>query len=347
MTARRPSRLEASILAFRQRLLALDEAALAMLTQAWASSQEQIVALIESLTAEIAAADGVMSTSDVMRLARAERLLELIATETQRLAATAGQVIPAAQTQAIQQAIERAAALTIDQAPDAQTAAAIAREWSAINPRAMENLVGALSDGSPLDDWLRQLAPDAVQAARDVLTDGVARGINPRDIAKRLQQATGMPLNRAMNLSRTTMMDSYRSASLASMAENSDVVSGWQWNCAKQNRTCLSCLARDDGTVYPLSVTFFPSHNNCRCSPIPYLSDPDGLLPEIETGVEWFNKQPAAAQRARFPVGLRDEFDRGAVRLEDMSTLQRDPEFGDRFRQSTISEARAAAKRRR
>jgi SPP1 gp7 family putative phage head morphogenesis protein len=341
----RQSQLEQAITAFRARLLRLDEAALAMIQAAWAPAQDELISLIDDLTDEIGER-GTLTTGEAMRLARAQRLLELIEQETTRLAATAGQVIPAAQAQAIAQAIERARALSILQAPDAASAAAVAREWTALNPRAMEHLVGALSDGSPLNDWLRQLAPDAVQAARDVLTDGVARGINPRDLAASLQRATGMPLQRAMTTARTTTMDSYRSASLESMrAQGSDILEGWQWSSAHGPRTCLSCLARDDGTVYPVTVQFFPSHPQCRCSPIPFLDDPDGLLPQIETGVQWFNNQPADVQRSRFPVGLRDDFDRGRVRLEDMSTLQRNEVYGDRFRQSTISEARENARR--
>jgi hypothetical protein len=345
MTERRPSRLESAVADYRRRLEALDASALTALEAAFSPGRETVLDTIEQLVAQIEQAGGTMSQGEAARLSRATELLRLIEAETVRLAQAAGQVIPEAQTSAIGQAIARAEALTLVQAPDAQAAANLARQWTAVNRGALETLVGQLSDGSPLTDWLQQLAGETTAQARNVLFDGITRGLSPRTIGNELARTTGMPLRRAQLGARTAMMDSYRSASLQTFAENADVLDGWSWSSHHGNRTCLSCLAKDDGTVYPLTVQFMASHPACRCSPLPVISDDD--IPPIETGTEWFNKQPQATKDQMLPVGLRDDFKAGRVTLADMSTLQRDERFGDRFRQSTISEARANAKARK
>jgi hypothetical protein len=343
----RTSRLQAAINGYRARLERLDAAALMSLEKAYAPGRESILSTINALVVEIEEAGGTLTESQAARLSRARELLRLIEAETTRLARAANQVIPAAQQQAISQALQRAEALTVAQAPDAQAAAELARQWTGLNRGAVENLVGALSDGSPLNDWLQQVVGETVDEARRVLMDGITRGVNPRDIGRELARVSGMPLHRAQTASRTLMMDSYRAASIRSMQEQgADVLRGWQWNCAKQTRSCLSCLARDDGTVYPLSVTFFPSHLNCRCSPVPVLADDEGM-PPLETGVEWFNSQPQSVRDRMIPAGLRDDFRAGRVTLADMSHLQRDENYGDRYRQATITEARRAAATRR
>lgn len=345
MSARRPSRLEQSIAAYRARLLALDAAALQAIESAYLPGQESILSLIDLLVTDIEAA-GTISASEAARLARATELLRLIEAETARLARAAGQIIPAAQQQAISQALQRAESLTVAQAPDAARAAELARQWTGLNRGALENLVGALSDGSPLNDWLQAVVGETVDEARRVLMDGITRGVNPRDIGRDLARVSGMPLHRAQAAARTMTMDAYRSASLQVMAENSDILKGWTWSSAHGPRTCLACLARDDGTVYPLTVQFMGAHVACRCSPSPALLDDDDM-PPIETGQEWFERQPQDVKDHMVPVGLRDEFRAGKVRIEDMATLQRDDRFGDRWRQSTISEARRNAEARR
>ena len=342
----RTSRLQASINAYRARLEALDRAALASLEQAYSPGRESILQTIDALVVEIEQAGPDITPSQAARLGRAKELLRQIEAETTRLAQAAGQVIPAAQSQAIQQALQRAESLTVAQAPDAQAAAELARQWTGLNRGALENLVGALSDGSPLNDWLQAVVGETVDEARRVLMDGITRGVNPRAIGRDLARVSGMPLHRAQTASRTLMMDSYRAASIRVMQENDSVLAGWQWSSAHGPRTCLSCLARDDGTVYPLSVTFFPGHLNCRCSPTPKLLD-DEDMPGIETGTEWFNSQPQSVRESMIPAGLRDDFRAGRVTLADMSHLQRDENYGDRYRQATITEARRSAARRR
>src|SRR5690606_38014624 len=94
---------------------------------------------------------------------------------------------------------------------------------------ALTDLVGTLTDGSPLRRLLDELGPDASRAARDTLVNGVILGQGPRQIAREMRQALGGNLVRALRIARTETIRPYRTATLRSYAANSDVVRGWRW----------------------------------------------------------------------------------------------------------------------
>lgn len=257
----RLSQLQQAINAYRQRILLLDDAALSALQESYAPSRAVLLETIESLTGQISAGQ-TLTTTEAMELGRARELLRLIEVESGKLAKLTGEIVPSAQQQAVNQALERARVLSLAQATDTQAAARIASQWTALNRDAVTDLVGSLSDGSPLADWIERVVPESVQTVRDTLLDGVARGINPNDLARALSQATELPLQRAMTVARTETMRAYRSASLASYQENDDILAGWTWIAAHDSRTCNACISLS-GTDFPLSVQFMPSHPRC------------------------------------------------------------------------------------
>jgi len=340
----RLSQLQRSIAAYRKAILTLDDAALTALQQAYAPSRQRLLGVIDALTGQISAG-AKLTTTEAMQLGRARELLRLIEVETSKLAAFTGEIVPNAQSQAVTQALKRARMLTIAQGLDIRQASRLSAQWTGLNSSAVADLVGSLSDGSPLDKWLTEFVPDSVQIVKDTLLDGVARGINPEDLARALAQATDLPLQRAMTTTRTETLRAYRSASLESMRQNADILAGWTWVADHGPRTCSACLSLS-GTNFPLSVQFMAAHVACRCSPAPLLKD-DSLLPSLQTGPEWFAEQPIAWQRSRFPVGLRGDFDAGRVGIQDMAHLRRDEVWGDAYQVSTIQQARQQGRARR
>jgi SPP1 gp7 family putative phage head morphogenesis protein len=343
----RVSQFQRLIAAYRAQLLALDTRALDVLQKAWISSRETLLDLVNALVAEIEA-DGIVTASEAMRLARAQALLDQVEQESRRLAALANQVIPEAQRLAVQQAIDRARTLTLAQAATVQAAASVAAQWTAINPGAVIELVGALQDGTPLGAWLRQAVPDEVDAVRNVLIDGVTRGINANDLGRQITAATELPLRRALTLARTETMRAYTTASLTSFQANQDVLApSWEWHCALDGVCCSACVGLS-GRRFPLTTPFMPKHANCRCSPLPVLRDPDGLLPHIESGPEWFAKQDATVQQQI--IGSKagyDAYKAGEVSIEDFAVLHRDETWGEYYSAGSYVQARANAKRRR
>jgi hypothetical protein len=264
------------------------------------------------------------------------------------LAVLANQLIPEAQQVAVQAAIDRARALTLSQAPTVQAAGILAAQWTAINTGAVGELVGALQDGTPLGEWLRQAVPQQVDAVRDVLIDGVTRGINANDLGRRIAAATELALRRALGLARDSTMRAYDGATQAAFEANRDVLDDeWEWNASLSATTCSACIALS-GKRFPMSVPFLPRHNQCRCVRLGVLRDPHGLLPHLESGPEWFAKQPKAVQQQVIgsTVGY-EAYARGEVGIEDFAVLYRDETWGDFYQAASYTQAVQNASRRR
>jgi hypothetical protein len=339
----RVSQLEQTIRAYRQALLKADNAALAQLQTAYAPSRDRLLKQIERTIADVAA-DGEITAGEAAKLARTRELLRQVEVETARLATVAGETIPQTQQEVTRQALERARVLTAAQAPDVREAAKLATQWAGVNTNAVADLVGTLGDGSPLNDWLNEFVTDSVQVVKDTLIDGVARGIGPEALARALAKATDLPLHRAMTLSRTETMRSYRSASLRSMQANSDIIAGYERSASLSVTSCAACIATA-GNFYPLSHPF-EEHPRGRCSPIPVLKDAP-LLGHIQTGPEWFAEQPAATQKAILGPGAYEAFSRGEIQLQDMAQRTFDEQWGGSIQRSSLIQARASARQRR
>lgn len=339
----RLSQLQRAITGYRQSLLTLDDAALTALQESYQPSRVRLLNTVTELTAQIGNGQK-LTTTEAMELGRARELLRLVDVEAGRIAKLTGEIVPSAQAEAVEQAIARARTLTIAQGVDARAASRVAARWTTINTNAVADLVGSLSDGSPLSSWIERVVPDSVQTVKDTLLDGVTRGIHPEALAKRLSAATDLPLERAMTMARTETLRAYRSAGLESMRQNADILSGWTWSAARSG-ACLACTAKD-GTVYPLTTPYFPGHPRCRCSPIPALKD-DSLLPQLETAGDRFRALPMDEQLKQIPMGARADYQTGRLTLSDFIHEDHSEEWGTSVRQASIADARRNAAKRR
>ncbi len=340
--APRLSQLQRAIAAYRQSLLALDDAALTALQDAYAPSRTRLTAIIDELAAQVQGGEA-LTTTDAMRLSRARELLRQVDTETRRIAQLAGEIVPDAQEQAVRQALEQARALTVMQAETTRGASRAAAQWTAVNREAVADLVGALSDGSPLAQWLDEFVADSVDTVRETLLDGVARGIHPEALAEALTRATDLPLNRALTLSRTLTMNAYRGAALRSYQENADILAGYERSASLSATSCAACIATA-GKFYPLSHPF-EEHVRGRCSPIPVLKDAS-LLPHVQAGPEWFAEQPASTQKTILGPGAYEAYRRNEIALEDMAHYTFDEQWGGSIQRASLVQARRSAKQR-
>src|SRR6266851_1845682 len=208
------------------------------------------------------------------------------------------------------------------------------------SPDAIANLIGATQAGSPLADLFSGFGAEAAQGVKDALITGLTLGYNPRDIAPQVQQALGISRNRALTISRTEMIRSYRGANLETFRANDDVVDGWIWNCALDRTSCAACVAMH-GTEHSLDETL-DEHPNGRCSMIPKTkswadilsplgidtSDIPDTSPDIQSGSEWFDGQSEATQRAI--LGPKYEaWSNGDFTLDDVVGHASDPVWGD------------------
>jgi len=116
--------------------------------------------------------------------------------------------------------------------------------WARLPESALEQMVGHLQDGSPLRELLDALGPAASETICRELISGLALGQNPRDVAHRIRDALDGNRKRAELIARTEMLRAYREATRQSYQANGDVVKGWVWHAARDDRTCFPAGTR-------------------------------------------------------------------------------------------------------
>ena len=196
----------------------------------------------------------------------------------------------------------------------------------------VQQLLGAMQNGSPLRTLLDKLPDAAGQDVQRALLTGLGVGDNPNVVAKLVKDAFMGNLSRAQAVARDAMLGSYRRTAQGLYRANSGrdrrmaVVSG------PRSRDCLSCIAMD-GTIHPLSEQF-GSHSRCRCaaSPVPYRT-----RLQLQTGEQWFNQQDAATQQRMMGPAAYQAFKAGDVTLTDFVNKTEHPEWGTVRTQASLS----------
>lgn len=298
--------LAAATAAQRAALLSQERAAASALIRAYGQAWGRIQAELDQLAAEIAAARARGEPVDRAWLARQERLTLIqrqVEAELRRFAQLADATIRQEQAAAVAAAVAHAGT----------TIRPLLPAFALVNTAAVEHLVGALGDGRPLTTLLDTLAPQGAQLAGEALVTGVVTGQNPRLIAALVRDALGVPLARALTISRTEVLRAYREAALATYRANADVVAGWVWVASHSPRTCPVCLALS-GRVFPLDAPF-ASHPNCRCVPAPRLASRPSPFP---AGPRYFAGLPAEQQREILGPAKHALFAAGRLTLEQL-----------------------------
>jgi SPP1 gp7 family putative phage head morphogenesis protein len=189
----------------------------------------------------------------------------------------------------------------------------------------IRTLLGFLSEDGPLFKRISQLAAANAQYVADKILEGVSLGQGPRVIAGIIRDALGGGLTDALRMTRTIQIWSYREASRANYLANSDIVGGWIWYSARDDRTCEACLAMD-GTIHGLDESL-DGHYNCRCTPLPIV---EGLPNPLEqTGEQWFNDQSDAYQRETLGPGKYDAWKAGQFEFNQLATSRPDEVYGN------------------
>ena len=332
--------LQRAIDAYRSQLLAFDGRVLARTLQVYAPIRAALLGQIDELTA-IVAANPELSGPELFRLARARELMAQVETEMATLAGQAGPLIAGAQAVAATAAATGAKALAIATAAESPgLAAAVASGWNALPVSALTDLVGRLSDGSPLRAWTEQFAGDVPAKLRSAMTEGLALGMHPAAIAQRLTAETDVAGTRLMAFARTTMLDSFRSSSLAQYKSNASILSGWQW-LAELDGCCAACAALH-GTIHSVDETFMGCHVNCRCSAVPVLK---GMAPVIDPNEAEtrFAAMTPEQQDAKLGKAGGQAYRDGTVTLKDFISVQKSEQWGDRYVQGSLKGALKSA----
>jgi len=271
-------------------------------------------------------------------LRRVEALLRQIEAEVGRYAVYADQEIQRAAREAIDLGLKHAARevqLSFPQWARAQIMGAFNR----LSVDAIETMLGFLGDDSPLHTSLvDQFGREVAKRIGDKLVEGVALGYNPRRVAYDLvREGLGEGLTWSMTTARTAQMWAYREAQRASDVANSHIVQGWVWVAAKDDRTCMSCLAMDGTEHRPEEV--LNDHHNGRCARVPQTVVIPGMpLAQYQTGQEWFTALPEARQRAQMGSAMYDAWKAGKFNFKDLSVPYQDKVYGEMLRAASLKD---------
>jgi SPP1 gp7 family putative phage head morphogenesis protein len=178
-----------------------------------------------------------------------------------------------------------------------------------------------------------------IQTGRTGIT-GVATGQGPRVLARQLRRATQIAPARALTISRTEQLRSYRQATLENYRANSDLVEGWIWFATLSARSCAMCIAMA-GTWHPLDEDF-GSHPNCRCTPVPSMRGAAAGT-RLQNGTEWLAAQTDEVQMKVLGKAGAAAWREGRFTLTDTVGEQNSAKWGRSYVRRSLAETLEAA----
>lgn len=249
--------------AFQAEIRAADDAALKELTRSWKAVRTRLVlqerAYLDRLTAKYGETF-TLTPAQLYRTEHLDSLIKQVQAQIDGWAKNASAMVDGSRSLAARMAMEHA---------DAYFAlsgfAGMSNVTPILNVAAFESVV-ARSRTDAVKALFDKMPQAAGQHIRDLIVTGVGTGKNPLLVARDIVKATDMPGWQAARISRTEMMSAYRSSSL-DVWRQSQVVQGWVWETAQDERVCAVCWAME-GTVHTMDEDF-DTHVQCRCTPIP------------------------------------------------------------------------------
>ena len=308
--------------AHRAALLRADDAAMRAMAQRWLQIERALQAQVDALILEILQqGGGPLTMWQLVRLRRYQTLLEQLNIQAAQFVDYVTQDITTRQRTAGMEAIDQSSLAISAAAADA----GIQLQFDRLPVSNVERMVGLAGDGSPLRTILQSASTTGADALAQQLIQGVALGLNPREIARRaMRQGLATSFTRMVTIARTEVLRVARQTTLENY-RHSQAVRAYRRVASKSQRTCIACLALD-GEIYPLT-TPFEEHVNGRCVPVPVLIR--GTPLPYENGKDWFARQPETVQRQMMGPGRWDLWQAGDVGWNDLVRIHQDETWGN------------------
>ena len=329
-----PSDAQDAVEAFRARIIQQGDFASGMMVQAYAPVYTRLERDTRALVG-IAQTRG-LKPWQVMRMERLKDLERQFLANTSRFATQAGSIITDSQLVAVGLGRDGALQATTAGLPRGVTMNNIANlglGWNQLPDDALQNFVGISADGAPLGDLLEPLGPQAVLGVREQIGTGIALGKGPRETANLVRTAAGIPLSRALLITRTETNRAFREATRLSYQTNSQVVKGYRRHADQSSRTCMACIALD-GTLYSLYEPL-NEHPNGRCALVPDVLDYKDLGLDIPPEArppgaqDWFIDQSPDVQRQMLGATRYRAWEAGELQLPSLVEIQSNPIWGN------------------
>jgi hypothetical protein len=279
---------------FRQQLVEREAASVAEMARRWLQVEEALQDSISSLVEQLAQSGETPTEAQLFRLRRFQELLAQTQAEIRQYLKWAAGQIDEEQRDAAGQGMEDALGLLGATAEYYGQNRAVVLSFDQLNIGAAENITALARTGKPLATLLEAAYPLAAEGIAKQMAQGVALGINPREVTRRiLRQGLAEGLNHILLVSRDQHLRAYREATRQQYRQ-SRVVYGYRRLAAKQpGRTCLACLALD-GTIYD-TEELMALHPQDRCTMLPLLRG-FAEIP-LTTGEAYFRTLDTAVQR--------------------------------------------------
>ena len=336
---------------FRRELLRKERRAASEMVRVYGEAWKRIKADLERLHAEYegAKARGEKPGPDwIYQYNRARAFRDQVERELLAFAQYAEEKIRKQQWEAIEAAERHAEELT--RRALGKPPAGLVIDWNRIDRAGVETLLGMTQTDSPLHRLLLSVSREGAKAAEDALVQGMLIGENPRDAAREMRKALGTQLSRALTIARTETLRAHREATRASYQANSDIVKGWIWHSATDERTCAMCWAMH-GTVHNVDE-ILDDHPNGRCAMAPEtatwsqigrmygidLSDLPDANPEIRLGTSLFMQLPAEKQIKILGPAKWAAWKDGKFTLSDLVGRKRSREWGTHRYEKSLAE---------
>lgn len=306
------------------------------LTAAWVRSWKIVEAEWRSITVQLAkevAANGVPSRRTLRRARNIQAALNSTKAMLDELVHLTGGTLAGASRDLVLETARMQARLIAAQLPKGSNVRAQVERQAEVPNRQLDAIVRRTTQQIASD--LIPLSAEALDAVADQLITGAARGQNPRAVAKQmLEQVQGAfngGLARALNISRTELMDGHRAAAMVAQNRHSDVLEGWQWLAKLGERTCPACWAQH-GSIHPLDVPGPDDHQQGRCSRAPVTKSWASLgikasepASAVRDGREVFNGLPAARQLEIMGPTRLQGLKTGRIEWGELAETRRNP----------------------
>lgn len=351
MTDPTPLTIQQIVAAYQAALAAEDVSSTQRLSASYLRAFERLEAQQAALLAEIEADQqrGIQPTrGKIVRMRRYQSLIRQTREELDRFSIIIGDDAQNQATDGATQGAQLAADLVQGslEGLDPGVQASIMATFDQLPTEAVEAIVGALQEDSPLFDTVLSRYGEAhTTSIGQALIDNVLQGRNPRVTARAMTTQWGIPLTDALRISRTEHNRAARTATLATYRTNPHLVKGWRWMAALDPRTCLSCVNLH-GTLFPLTETL-DDHPNGRCTMAPQMisfADLGINLPELDLGIEegagqaWFAEQDEATQRQMMGPAKFEAWKAGLFEFSQLSKETTTPRWGRMFSEAPLKD---------
>lgn len=320
---------------FQAQLRAADEEVILSMTRRWGNIEAQLQAEIDALAQQLADARDRGETVPKWKLYKMERYQSLLAQIGREVSSYMQWAIVQLQDQAAkaQQLAKRQAAEQIKVQAGLDPTEQIRALWDRLATEPVEKLQALARGGGPLHDILSSAYPAAVKGLTDKLLYGTAVGWHPRKTAREMLRNGGLDqgLNHVLLVARDQQIRNYREAARDAY-KASPLIYGYMRIAAKNERTCLACLALD-GRVYPTAERM-ELHPQDRCSMIPLIHGRP--IPQYLTGLDWLKAQPEDRQRRMMGPGRFDLWKRGGFRLDQLVTVKQNKIWGPNAQETSL-----------